>query len=83
MKNISIKSATYLVGHQIEFVFNDGKKQCVDFKPFLDKYPHPAYDRLQDIEQFKHFWLEDGNVVWDDNWNFIFPEYKIYHNKIM
>ena len=83
MKTISIESAKYLHGHKIEFLFNDGKKQCIDFKPFLDEYPHPAYNRLQDVNNFKHFWIEDGNVVWDENWNFIFPEHQLYYNTIM
>ena len=83
MKAISIISATYTQDHQIEFIFNDGKKQHVDFKPFLDKFPHPAYNRLQDTKEFSNFWLEDGNVVWDDNYNFIFPEHQLYYNRIV
>ena len=83
MKTISVTSAKHIAGHRIELTFNDGKKQNIDFKPFLDKYPHPAYNRLRDKKEFKKFWIEDGNVVWDDNWNFIFPEYQLYKNAIM
>ena len=82
MKSIDVISAEHLKDHKVKIQYSDKKKNIVDFGVFLDSHPHPAYNHLKDINKFKQFWIEDGNIVWDNNWDFIFPVSDLYHNRL-
>jgi len=79
---LSIIDAQYIAGYKIAITFNDGKRQEVDFLPFLKKHPHPAYNYLKKVSKFKKFYLDEGNIVWDPNWNLIFPLINLYRNDL-
>ena len=63
--------------------FNDGTEQVVDFSPYLIQRPHPQYDKYRDIELFKTFSVEMGNIVWGENWDLIFPVEQLHQGRIM
>jgi len=79
---IQIKKALYMEGYSIEIEFNDHTVKTIDFGNFLVKHPHPQYNKYNDIELFKQFKIEAGNLVWGDNWDLIFPLVQLYKGTI-
>jgi hypothetical protein len=50
----------------------------VDFEHFLRNHPHPQYDRYLDPDLFQTFFIDNGNVVWGEDWDMIFPVEDLY-----
>jgi hypothetical protein len=82
MKTIQVEKATYVEGYKVEIEFNDRTAKTVDFGIFLAKHPHPVHDKYKDIELFKQFKIEAGNIVWGKNWHLIFPVDQLYKGRI-
>ncbi|MCL4482442.1 MAG: DUF2442 domain-containing protein [Bacteroidetes bacterium] len=82
MKTIQVEKAKYIDGYKIEIFFSDETVKVVDFGTFILKNPHPVHDKYRDIQKFKKFKIEAGNIVWGDNWDLIFPVSQIYRGKI-
>jgi len=81
---ISVKNATYLNDYVLRLMFNDNTSRDVDFGKFLKKRMPPSIcEKYLKIENFKKFKLEDGNIVWGENWDLIFPEEQLYKGKIL
>lgn len=79
---LSVKEATYLDGLRLQLVFNNNKKKVVDFSVFLTNRNHPQFNKYKKPENFKHFKIENGNVVWGKNWDMIFPVHELYTGNI-
>ncbi|GHU95192.1 hypothetical protein FACS1894156_4440 [Bacteroidia bacterium] len=82
-QQLYIEQATYISDCSVLLVFNDGKKQVVDFGKFLDKHPHPQYNKYKRPQKFKTFYLDGGNIVWGKNWDLIFPVEHLYCGEIL
>ena len=79
-KFIAVEKAEYVGKYKISFVFNDGKINIVDFESFIANSRHPAVQKYRDLELFKAFKLEYGEVNWND-YDLVFPIFDLYHNK--
>jgi len=82
MKIIDVISAQHVKDYKVRIKYSDSKENTVDFHDFLFSHPHPSYNHLKEVDNFKRFWIEDGNIVWDENWNFIFPIADLYYNRL-
>ena len=78
MSNIVVTSAKDLGGLRVEVEFNDGHKSVVDIGDFIRKHPHPQYNKYLNPELFRTFSIDDGNIVWGDDWELIFPIDRLY-----
>ena len=78
---IEIKKAKYIGDYAIRLLFNDGKNQLVDFKPFIESSLHPSIKKYLDEKLFKKFEIIDGNLNWND-YDLIFPLEDLYQGKI-
>ena len=63
---IEVTEAHYLSDYKLRLLFNDGKKQIVDFEPFLKKSRHPEIQKYLDLHRFQQFTFEHGNLHWND-----------------
>ncbi|MDR0694344.1 MAG: DUF2442 domain-containing protein [Prevotellaceae bacterium] len=81
-REIYITKATYVKDLTLHIVFNDGTAQEIDFRYFLQRHPHPQYNKYENPERFKNFQLAEGNIVWGKNWDLIFPIEQLYQGKI-
>ena len=79
---VFITQAKYLGGYSLELEFEDGKRQKVDFEPFLRKSLHPEIQSYLDIGKFKQFRLEYGDLIWGD-YELCFPVMDLYENQIL
>ena len=82
MKSISVIEAKYKEAFKLEIVFNDNKKKVIDFESFLQSHSHPQFNKYKKEDNFKRFKIENGNIVWGNNWDMIFPVYDLYKGKI-
>lgn len=82
MKTIHVEKATYINDYKVAIQFNDKTTKTVDFGVFLIKHPHPIHDKYKEINLFKQFKIEGGNLVWGDNWDLIFPIIQLYKGRI-
>ena len=81
---ISVINATYINNYVIRLMFNDNTSQDVDFGDFLKKNnPHSICEKYLDLENFKKFKIEDGNIVWGKNWDLVFSEEQLYKGKVL
>lgn len=80
--NLEVKNATYLDGYRLSIAFNDGKKKIVDFSGFISQNNKQALSKYKNINYFKKFKIEEGNIVWGKNWDLIFPVSQLYNGKI-
>lgn len=83
MKTICVTGAEHLHDYVIEVQFSDRTKQIIDFKPQIDKIRVLEYKKFQEIEHFKSFDIENGNLVWGEDWDLIFPVDQLYKGKIL
>ena len=82
MKPIQVINASYIDDYKVEITFSDTTVQIVDFGSFLQKHPHPQHDKYKEIELFKQFKIDGGNLVWGENWDLIFPISQLHKGAI-
>ncbi|MCY7349592.1 MAG: DUF2442 domain-containing protein [Cytophagaceae bacterium] len=63
---------------RVKLWFSDETEQVVDIGEFIRNHPHPAYNRFLDADLFKTFQLDNGNIVWGEDWDLIFPVYQLH-----
>ncbi len=78
---ITIKKVEYLGGHRLELLFNDNTKQTIDFCPFLANSLNPLIRKYLDINEFKKFKIDNGDLEWND-YDLCFPIADLYENNI-
>ena len=79
---LEIVAVKYLGGYCLEIAFQDGKKQQVDFEPFLRKAKNPDIRDFLDIEKFKSYRIEYGDLVWGDM-DLCFPIMDLFNGRII
>ena len=77
--SIEITKAIYLNDYRIYLQFSDEKTQIVDFKIFLENSQNPVTRKYLDINLFRDFKLEYGDLVWHD-YELCFPIIDLYEN---
>lgn len=80
-KHLEVKEAKYVAGYKVQLRFNDGKVRTVDFGPFLAKARNPDTTDYRDLERFKSFHIQDGDLMWGD-FQMIFPIMDLYNGEI-
>jgi len=81
-KYISIEKAKYLHDYTLKLTFNDGKEREVDFAGFLNGSQHPEIIKYLQLENFKQFHLNYGDLEWND-FELSFPIDDLYQGKIV
>ncbi len=75
---IEIVKAEYISGYKVILYFSDNTHKNLDFKAFFDSVTNPAELRHKPIGKFKKFTIEDGNIVWGENWDIVFPIHELH-----
>jgi hypothetical protein len=78
---VDVISASYVVRYELHLIFSDGNERIVDFEPFLISSLNPLIRRYLDLEQFKNFTVENGNLHWND-YDLCFPVADLYEGQI-
>ncbi len=83
MNTITVTGAVYLEAFKVRIEFSDHTCKVIDFEPFLKENHHPQWAKYNNINNFKKFKIENGNLVWGRNWDLIFPVYGLYTDNIL
>jgi DUF971 family protein len=78
---IAIEQVEYVAEYILRLKFDDGKEVTIDFAPFLHQSLNPLIRKYLDIERFKRFALEYGDLNWDD-YDLCFPIADLYEGRI-
>lgn len=73
MARLIITEAHHIGNFTMEMKFNDNTIQRINIGEFIRRHPHPQYDKYLDEQEFLKFTLDDGNIVWSEDWDLIFP----------
>lgn len=73
MRTLYILKAEPAGNLSVNLLFSDNTSQVVNIGDFIRRHPHPQYNKYLDERLFNTFQLEDGNVVWGEDWDLIFP----------
>ena len=82
MARIMITEAHSVGNLTIEMKFNDNTILCVNIGDFIHAHPHPQYDKYMGEHEFQKFTIDDGNIVWGEDWNPVFPVEQLYAGAI-
>ena len=74
--------ANYKKNYIIDIQFSNKKVKSVDFESFLNANYNTLFEKYKNIEIFKSFKIEDGKLVWGDNWELIFPTKDLYDQNL-
>ncbi len=80
--NIKIVEAKHIKNFRLLISFSDGTKHEVDFGPFLKNSRNPQILKYANLQKFKKFSLEDGELMWGD-FDLIFPLADLYQESEM
>ncbi len=61
-----ITNASYLYGYKLKLNFSDSHVNTVDFEKFLTKARNPMITKYRNIDLFRKFEIEDGDLMWND-----------------
>lgn len=78
---ISINKAEYIGGYKIQFSFSDGTEQLIDFFNFLSSAKNPMTKKYLDIQLFKKYSIEYGDIIWND-YEMCFPIWDLHEGTI-
>jgi hypothetical protein len=78
---INLESAEYIEDYKLQLRFSDGQERLVDFGPFLHQSLNPLIGQYLELERFKEFRLEYGDLVWND-YELCFPVADLYAGRI-
>lgn len=79
---IYVTKADYVSEYKIHIYFSDGTDRVVDFEKYLFNVEH-TYPEYRKIAKFKTFKIDKGELVWGENWDIVFPTYKLHSGKII
>ena len=83
MNTIKVTGAVYIEAFKVKIEFSDNTRKVIDFEPFLKENRHPQWAKYNNINNFKKFKIENGNLVWGRKWDLIFPVYGLYTDNIL
>ena len=78
---VDVKAAKYVGGHRLYLLFSDGKEQVIDFGPFLSKSLNPMIRKYLNVDEFRNFTVEYGDLFWND-YDLCFPIADLYEGQI-
>lgn len=79
--DIRLQSAEWVIDYIVRLNFADGSEQVVDFTaPFARLRGY--YARYREPEAFRKFQVYEGNLVWGENRDVIFPVHRLYKNSL-
>lgn len=81
--NAIIIEAKHLERYKIEILFKDGHSSIVDFEPFLDSQIPQYLKAYKDLKLFVKFHIENGNIVWGEDWDLVFPRDQLYDGAVL
>ncbi|MCQ2116685.1 MAG: DUF2442 domain-containing protein [Bacteroidales bacterium] len=67
----------------VELVFSDNTCRTINVGQFIRSHPHPQYNKYLDEAEFEKFTIDDGNIVWGEDWDLIFPIEQLYSGAII
>ena len=73
MRTLYIAKAEAVGNLSVNLFFNDNTSRIVNIGDYIRRHPHPQYNKYLDEKLFNTFQLEDGNIVWGEDWDLIFP----------
>lgn len=76
-----INNVEYMGKYKLSIEFNTGQEREIDFYPFLSGSLNPLIRKYLDIEEFKKFNLDNGDLEWND-YDLCFPVADLYENNI-
>jgi len=78
---ISIDQAKYCGGYRIHLQFSNGTRQTIDFEEFLSNAKNPMTRKYLDVDKFRYFHLDHGDLVWGD-YELCFPIWDLYDGRV-
>lgn len=73
MQRLTIVEARPTGNLTVELLFSDNTRQKINIGEFIRTNPHPQYNKYLDEKEFETFVLDDGNIVWGEDWDLVFP----------
>ena len=74
---IDVRSAEYVEGYKVRLCFSDAQERIVDFGPFLQSSLNPMIRKYLNLDEFKCFSVEHGDLHWND-YDLCFPVADLY-----
>ncbi|MDX1904631.1 MAG: DUF2442 domain-containing protein [Thermonemataceae bacterium] len=81
MATLTILEGKYLGNYLIKLYFSDGTTQIVDFSEHF-KNLKGYYAKYAEQDNFTEFKVEEGKLVWGQDWDIIFPTEQLYKNRL-
>jgi hypothetical protein len=81
-ETLAVTSARYVDDLRLELRFSDGAVRTLDFRPSIERQHVPEYRAYLDPLKFKEFKTEAGNVVWGEDWDLVYPVWKLYEGLV-
>ena len=78
MGNITVTRADYVDGLSLRVFFNDKTCRVIDFGEFIDRHPHPQYNKYRKPSLFKQYTIRCGNLIWGKHADLSFPVEALY-----
>ena len=78
---IDLEKAKYEGGYKLRLLFSDGMARTVDFEPFLKRSLNPMIRKYLQLDLFKAFTVENGDLQWND-YDLCFPIADLYAGDI-
>ena len=78
---IEVEEVEYVDGYKVHIKFSDGKERAVDFEPFLANTLNPLIRKYLDLDEFRNFTVEYGDLFWND-YDLCFPIADLYEGRI-
>ena len=79
---MQITEAQYTEGYKIKLRFSDETEKIIDFEPFLNQSLNPMTRKYLDLNEFKKFNIEYGDLIWND-YELCFPIIDLYQDNIL
>ena len=83
MRTLYISRAEAVGNLSVNLFFSDNTSRIVNIGDYIRRHPHPQYNKYLDEKLFNTFQLEDGNIVWGEDWDLIFPIEQLHKGEIL
>lgn len=82
MKRLQVINAVIVGNLSVLLYFSDNTQQTIDIGDYIQKHPHPQYNKYLNPKEFATFKIENGNIVWGEDWDLIFPIEQLHQGRI-